>query len=401
MKENFIIGMDMSTLPEMERGGVRYFEAGQEKGLLEIAKEHGVDYIRIRLWNDPYSEAGEPFGAGTCDLATVIGLAKRVKEMGFSFLLDFHYSDFWADPGRQLIPKDWRGLSFEELLDEIYNFSKETLVALREAGCMPDMIQVGNEITNGMLWPVGRVYLDEELDEESRKVIEGLEKEGYSDPEDAQTARKGYRRLCALLNSAIAGIKEETSIPLMIHLERSFDCEAYREYFDQLVACGVEFDVIGLSYYPYWHHNMDELFANLNQLWQRYGKELFIAETSYAFTCKHFSEEEEDQALVVGPDFDWNGTTPLEFPLTVEGQAAYYGELLRRLKEHPGVRGVFYWEPGWIPTPPSTWATDAARIFIGETEKKGGNEWANQCLFDYEGNALPALDIFCDGRKRK
>lgn len=364
----YIVGMDVSTLMDMEADGVSYYDGGQKGELLSILKANGVNSVRVRLWLDPYDANGETYGAGTCDLSRVIGIAKRAKALGMSFLLDFHYSDFWTDPEKQFLPKAWRDLSFEELQSAVRDYSEKTLAELARAGCLPDMIQVGNEITHGMLWPHGKLVRDG--------------KGGY----------EGYDRLCALLESAISGIKRITDCPLMIHLERSYDNAHYRNFFDELTARNVRFDAIGFSYYPYWHHGFAELAANMNDMAVRYGKDLYIAETAYAFTTEHFPGG--GKSLVIDGNFRPEAGQSLPFPLTPEGQRDYCRTLLELLVGVRNFKGIYYWEPAWIPSKNGTWASAGAREYIGARNAEGGNEWANQCLFDYDGNSLPALKEF-------
>ena len=158
--KTFIRGADISSLHELEKLGARFYDNGTEQDLLDILKSYGFNYIRLKLWNEPYDTdaAGRkiPYGAGTNDLETTIALAKRVMAHGMGFLLNFHYSDFWADPGKQILPKAWRHLDCDSLAQAVYDFTRETLLALIQEGVKPSMIQIGNEVTNGLLWPYGK-----------------------------------------------------------------------------------------------------------------------------------------------------------------------------------------------------------------------------------------------------
>ena len=153
----FVKGMDLSTLLEMERCGAKYYDHGQEMDILDIMKKYDVDTIRLRLWNDPKSESGEPYGAGNNDLAETIAIGKRVTDAGLGVLLNFHYSDFWADPGKQIKPKAWASYGVEELEKAVYDFTKDSLQQVLDAGVNVTMIQVGNELSNGLLWPEGQL----------------------------------------------------------------------------------------------------------------------------------------------------------------------------------------------------------------------------------------------------
>ncbi|MCC8131568.1 MAG: glycosyl hydrolase 53 family protein [Ruminococcus sp.] len=365
------IGMDISTLYDLEEEGIKLYDNGKEGDLIAILGSYGVNSVRLRLWHNPFDENGETYGAGTCDLKRVTSLAKRVKAAGMSFLLDIHYSDFWCDPSKQTLPKAWKSLSFEELKTAVHDYTVEVIEHLKANGCEPDMVQVGNEITGGMLWEYGRLTWNEE-----------------------KGCHEGYDNLCELLKAGVSGVRSTTSAKVVIHLERSFDNPRYREFFDNLVSHDVDFDAIGFSYYPYWHHGFDELVANMNDMAERYGKELYIAETSYAFTLEHFDKSGVGQHLVVDHSYVPEDGQPLPYPISIEGQRQFIHKLLELMESVKNFKGIYYWEPAWIPSPKGTWASEGARKYIHEENKTDGNEWANQCLFDYEGNALPALNEF-------
>lgn len=361
----FIKGMDLSTLPEVEECGGHFYNKGIESDALSILKEYGANYVRIRLWNDPYSETGEPYGAGTNDLECCIKLAKRVKSQGLKFLLDIHYSDFWADPGKQITPKAWQGMDADELTGAVYEFTYETLVALEKEGVSPDMVAVGNELTNGLLWPLGKV------------------------PEYANIAR--------FLSAGIKAVREKCpGVPVMLHLDNGGNNELYVRWFTKYFENGGEdFEYIGLSYYPFWHGDFKALEFNMRDIIERFHKDLIIAEVSMGFTMDDYAEYEK-----LGPDERKGYATSkelvenLDYPMTKQGQCDFMKRLCDILKSLPENRGCgfFYWEPAWIPVPGSGWANEAALRFTGE-KGPGGNEWANQALFDYDGNALPALEV--------
>ena len=217
----FVKGMDLSTLLELERCGARYYDKGQERDILSIMKDYDVDTIRLRLWNDPKSESGEWYGAGNNDLSETIAIGKKVTEAGFGVLLNFHYSDFWADPGKQIKPKAWKDFGMEELEKAVYDFTKESLEKILDEGVNVTMIQVGNELSNGLLWPEGRV--------------------------------PNYDNIYRLVSAGLKACREiDSKIPLMIHLDNGGNNALYREWFDNFTQRGGDFDYIGLSYYPFW-----------------------------------------------------------------------------------------------------------------------------------------------------
>ena len=362
---DFIKGMDVSTLLEEERCGAKYYDHGVRKELLDILKSYGCNYIRLRLWNDPYAEDGRPYGAGTNDLETTLELAKRALEKGMGFLLDFHYSDFWADPGKQNVPKAWRGHDAEELSKDVYAYTKEVMETLKRENVMPTMVQIGNEITNGLLWPYGK--------------------------------KPEFDNIAKLVSAGIKAVREvDASIPVMIHLDNGGNNEIYVEWFDNYVKRGLDFDILGLSYYPFWHGTLDALSYNMKDMARRYGKKIVVAEVSMGFSTEDYRRYEGiDASELKGMATKEELTKSLEYPMTPMGQADFMKDVMRRIKEVPGGLGFFYWEPGWIPVPGCGWATEAALEYTGE-KGPGGNEWANQALFDYEGNALPALDVIRD-----
>ncbi len=369
----FDLGMDFSSLEETEQLGGKFYQDGVSGDLVEILAKNGVNAARFRLWLDPYSKAGEPYGGGTCDSDCVIRLAKRAKAHGMRFLLDLHYSDFWCDPGRQLPPKAWAGLNETELAEHIYTYTRETLHSLKAAGLQPDMVQVGNEITNGMLWPLARL----------------------SDPESGKH-RTGYETLSLFVNAGCQAVRDTCPAKIMLHLERSGDNAVWREWFDEVLARGADFDVIGASYYPYWHGNFENLKANLNDMIARYQKDVMVVETAYAFTSEHFDPTQDGAKLVINNSLKCFDGSDAPYPLSLEGQRQFVKELLHLVRDldNGHGKGVYYWEPAWLPLPGSTWASEAARTYTNEQDKPGGNEWANQCIFDYAGNATPALKEF-------
>ena len=357
-------GMDISSMDEVVRCGGKFYDRGKEKNLLEILRSYGVNYIRLRLWHNPYGETGKPYGAGGNDLTATVRMAEKIKAAGMKFLLDLHYSDFWADPGKQIKPKAWKDCGEEELEAAVYGYTESVLGHLKENGCLPDMVQVGNEITNGMLWPEGR--------------------------------STDFPILTKLVNSGIRAVrKADPAIPVMLHLDQGSRQDIYREWFDRYEECGGEaFEIIGLSYYPVWNGKIAGLIDNMNALADRYGKEMIVAEVSQPFTMEDYAgyeklAPEKRKGYAARPE----NAAGLEYPATAEGQRAFLERFLAELEAVKGglAKGYFYWEPAWLPVPGSGWATDESLAYMGDPGPCG-NEWANQGLFDYEGNALPALE---------
>lgn len=366
----FIKGMDLSTLIELEQCGAKYYDNGKEEDLLSIFKKYDVDTIRIRLWNDPYSPEGEPYGAGTNDLATSIEIGKRVTKAGFGVLLNFHYSDFWADPGKQIKPKAWADYNVEQLERAVYDFTLESLRAFQEAGVNITMIQVGNELSNGLLWPEGKVP---NYDNIARFVSAGIR--------------------------AVRALDEE--VPIMLHLDNGGNNALYREWFDNYVQRGEDFQIIGLSYYPFWHGSLQALEDNMNDIAVRYHKDLVVAEVSMGYTMEDYRSYEkltadEGKGYATKPEL----VEKIEYPMTKQGQCDFMKDFLNRVSRVAENRGCgfFWWEPAWLPVPGSGWATPASLKYMNDPGPCG-NEWANQALFDYEGNVLPTLEVIRDFKK--
>lgn len=360
--DHWMIGADVSSLLEVERCGGKFYKNGQQMDALMILRDHGVNTIRLRLWNDPYSSMGEPYGGGCCDLNCVITLARRAKELGMSWILDFQYSDFWADPGKQTIPKAWQGLDEDGLAHVVGDYTTQILRTLADNDLIPQMVAPGNELSNGLLWPYGR-----------------------------------YPNFPAITRFVSAGVEAvrafDPGIPVMIHLDNGGNNSLYREWFDHYFANGgADFDCIGLSYYPFWHGNMADLQSNLRDIGERYNKDLIVVETSSGFTMEDYQKYEKlpidaRKGMATKPKL----VESVAHPMTPEGQRAFLRDLIALIRDVPQAVGYCWWEPCMLPVPGCQWATEAGRAYVNEPGA-GGNEWANQALFDYDGNALPAME---------
>ena len=361
-----ILGIDVSTYLEELEHGAKYYDDGKNVDPLDLFRANGVTHMRIRLWQDPKDENGVKYLAGNDDLDTVIKLGTLARDKGFKLYLDIHYSDFWADPGKQFLPKAWKDMGVEELEKAVYKYTVEVLRAIKDSGLTLDMVQVGNEITNGFMWPIGKLEIGGK--------------------------RGNYDNFCTLLKAGIRAVREETNAKVMIHLERSHDQQVYTEFFTEMEDHQVDYDVIGMSYYPYWHGTFSEFFANVNNC-KKFGKEIMVAELGYGFTCESYVLSGEGTRLVIDNDTVSALETAKKYPLTPEGQKRYVRDFLSLAKEN-GLSGVCYWEPLWLPGEGICWASPEGQKYIGEEGKSTLNEWANQCLFDYQGNKLPAFDEF-------
>ena len=361
LPEGFIKGADVSMLAQIEASGGKFYDDhGVQRDGLWLLRRHGVNWVRLRLWNHPVIShdfqtdgltihTGEAAG-GIDDQARDIAIAKRARALGMKVLLDFHYSDWWADPGKQWLPQAWEGLTLDQLGTALYQFTRKVVSDMRTAGAGPDMVQIGNEVTNGMLWPLGRIG----------------------------SGPGAFDGFTALLRQASRAVRDvDPRIRIMIHIDRGGDNALYRWFFSNVIGAGVEFDAIGLSYYPYWHGPMPALLANLNDVSRFFNKPVAIAETAYPWTTVDADAEPNNQ----------NGaglaSTGPYLP-TVQGQATFLRDLMDIVARVPDGRGlgVFYWEPDWIAVPGAGWYT------------RGGDGWDNQTLFDHSGKVLPSLDVF-------
>lgn len=364
----FLKGADLSTLLEVEACGGRFSDRGEPGGAMEILKRYGMNLVRLRLWHTPYGPGGEPFGAGTNDLERTVRLARRAKGLGLDWLLDFHYSDFWADPGKQLTPRAWRGLDAEELERAVYDYTKAVMLRLKAEDLLPAMTAVGNEITHGLLWPLG------------------------------QTPH--FENIARFTGAGIRAVKDaDLGQPVMLHLDNGGDRELYRNWFTRYFAAGgADFDCIGMSFYPYWSGTLEQLERNMAELAERWGKDILIAETALGFSTEDYAEYERlPQDRRKGSASDPEALARLAYPVSPEGQSAFLRDLAEVVRRTPGGRGLgfVWWEPAWLPVPGSGWASPAALEYM-KNEGPGGNEWANQTLFDYDGRVLPSLETFAE-----
>ncbi|HSW04389.1 glycoside hydrolase family 53 protein [Aquabacterium sp.] len=368
---DFIVGADVSTLAEVERHGGRFSDAeGRPGDALKILQQHGVGWVRLRLWHTPVnaqdvieegrviSRLGEPVGGGNNGLAVTLALARRAKALGLKLLLDMHYSDFWADPATQTKPAAWASLQGAELQRALHAYTAEVLRAFEAAKAGPDMLQIGNETNGGFVWPDGKTW--------------------QQTPDEKIGGDAGF---VALLRQGIAAVRAHDArtgrrLPVVLHLADGGDNTLYRRVFDLFAREKLDFDIIGLSYYPYFHGPLAGLKANLADLSTRYQKPLLVVETAYAHTLAN--------ADATPNVLNAERVQAAGYPATVSGQAALLRDVIDAVAAAPEGRGlgVFYWEPAWIAVPGAGWRT-------GE-----GNGWDNQAMFDATGRALPSMKAF-------
>ncbi|MBD8068641.1 glycosyl hydrolase 53 family protein [Bacillus sp. PS06] len=370
LSEDFIKGVDNSSIIALENSGVKFYnEQGQEQDIFTTLADAGVNYIRVRVWNDPYDTQGNGYGGGNNDLETAIEIGKRATANGMKLLVDFHYSDFWADPAKQQAPKAWKDLSFEDKKEALYSYTKDSLQAMIDEGIDIGMVQVGNE-TNGAV-------------------------AGESD----------WTKMSALFNEGSRAIRElDSSILVALHFTNPESSGRYATIAKTLDTNNVDYDVFASSYYPFWHGTLSNLTSVLKHVADTYDKQVMVAETSYAYTA-----EDGDGHGNTAPQS--SGQT-LNYPVTVQGQATAVRDVIEAVVNvgEAGI-GVFYWEPAWIPVGPaenltenkaiwekygSGWATSFAAEYDPHDAGAwyGGSAVDNQALFDFNGSPLPSLNVF-------
>ena len=370
ISDDFIRGMDASSVLVEEKSGVKYYNfEGEEQDVFQTLAEGGVNYIRLRVWNDPYDENGNGYGGGNNDVPTAIELGKRATEYGMKVCIDFHYSDFWADPKRQHAPKAWEGMNIEEKCDALYDFTKESLTEILDAGVDVGMVQVGNEINNGMSGETKLENVTELLHAGCRAVREISEENGKD-------------------------------IQIAIHYTNITNKAQVDSLVKNLSDNEVDYDAVGLSFYPFWDGSMENMQRVVELLQERYGKKVFIAETSYCYT----SEDGDGSGnSLVGIDDLVDG-----YPATVQGQANIIRDVFAAASE-AGAIGVFYWEGVWLPVGEPTadnapiweefgsgWASSYASDYDPDDAGLyyGGCSWDNQAFFDFDGHPLESLNVF-------
>lgn len=366
---DFAMGVDVSSVLSLEASGVVFRdEAGEPADLFEVLADSGVTDVRVRVWNDPFDAAGNGYGGGSVDAARATEIGRRATEAGLSVLVDFHYSDFWADPAKQQVPKAWDGMSAEDKADAARDYTRDTLTLMKDAGVDVTMVQVGNETTGGVAgetaWPA-MTGIFQAGSEAVREVFpDALVAVHFTNPE-----RDGeYARFASILDN--------------------FD---------------VDYDVFASSYYPFWHGSLENLTAVLSDVADNYGKKIIVAETSWVYTL----EDGDGFGDVIG-----DAAEATAYPVSVQGQAMAVRDVIQAVVDvgDAGI-GVFYWEPAWLPVGPpddavanaSLWERDGsgwAASFAADYDPDdagqfyGGSAWDNQALFAFDGTPLESLRVF-------
>lgn len=370
----FLKGVDVSTVESLEASGVIFRDAsGAEADLFEVLAANGVNSVRVRVWNDPFDADGRGYGGGNVDVSRAVQIGQRATAAGLSVLVDFHYSDFWADPGRQLSPKAWVGLDATARVTALHDFTARALQRFEDGGVDVAMVQIGNETNNGIA--------------------------GYT-----RSGTAIDQTFANLISAGSAAVREVLpGIPVAVHFTNPETAGRYATYAAGLAQYGVDYDVFASSYYPYWHGSPENLTTVLSQIATTYGKQVMVAETSWARTL----EDGDGFSNVIGSD-----TITDDYPVSVQGQATEIRDVIAAVAAvgDAGI-GVYYWEPAWLPVgPPSAyetnrelwerdgsgWATSFASSYdpVHVGEFYGGSAWDNQSLFAWDGSPLESLRTF-------
>ena len=368
LPEDFIMGMDASCVPSLEASGVKYYNYdGEEQDVYRTLAEAGVNYIRVRVWNNPFDADGNGFGGGNCDIQNAVAIGKRATQYGMKLLVNFHYSDFWADPAKQMVPMAWKDMDIEEKTEALYTYTKECLELLKNEGVDVGMVQVGNE-TNGRMcgetWP----------------------------------------NMATLMSAGSKAVREVYPDALVaVHFANPEKVTNYADYSWKLMSYGVDYDVFASSYYPFWHGTLENLTEVLTKINETYGKKVMVMETSYTFTSE---DTDFSGNTIAGND----GSVVMNYPCTVQGQATCVRDVIETVAKIPGGIGVCYWEGTWITVGQNSWEENSAKwekfgsgwasSYAGAYDPDDAGKWYggcavdNQALFDADGHPLESLRVF-------
>jgi len=381
--DNFVMGVDISSyIAELQSGVVYYdFEGNalDEDGFYDLLYECGVTHVRIRVWNDPYDSEGRSYGGGNNDVDTACRIAKSASEAGLKLIIDFHYSDFWADPSKQMVPKAWEGMTLDEKGDALYDFTLQSLEAINKAGGDIDIVQIGNETTNGFC---------------------------------GESKWENMAKLFSQGSKAVRDFDEDVRVAM--HFANPERENAYSYYADQLDLYGVNYDIFASSYYPYWHGTLENLTEVLGCVADTYGKQVMVVESSWVYRL----DDGDGSANTISDE-----TVGVDMPYVAneQGQADMISDVISAVTDVGDLGiGFCYWEPAWIPVQVAydedgtlinsvkeenrvIWnrcGSGWASVFAGEYDPDdagqyyGGSAVDNQALFDYEGHPLESLRTF-------
>lgn len=367
LPEDFFLGADVSSLLAEEASGVVYknFD-GQPADMLKVLADAGVNCVRVRVWVDPFDKDGHGYGGGNCTAETAGEIGARAAKYGLKLLVDFHYSDFWADPAKQQAPKAWANLDENGKAEKVKAYTAESLQLIRNAGADIAMVQIGNETTKGIC------------------------------------GETSVPKMCAIYRAGCEAVRAfDPNVLIAVHFTNP-EAGNFAKLAYMLASNQVDYDVFASSYYPYWHGTLENLQAQLAAVAAQYKKKVMVAETQWAYTAADGDENPNS----IGEELKYDKP----YPFTVQGQSREFRDVAALVASIEGGIGVFYWEIGWIPVPGADWAARSAKweqfgsgwasSYAGEYdpgdagEYYGGSACDNQALFDFEGNPLESLKTF-------
>ena len=393
MTHQSIRGVDVSSYQSLKDAGVKFYDYnGNEESLMKVLADQGVNYIRIRIWNDPKSASGQYYGGGNNDVAQDLKIAQEANKYGMKILLDFQYSDFWADPGAQIVPKAWKNDDQSQLERDVYDFTSDTIKKFNAIGSNIGMVQIGNEITQGILGvtssssPAGSVW----------------------------TVKSKSDKIAGILKAGVKATRQNaTNALIAFHLE-SLGIGKFDTTMNMLKSYNVDYDVMGASYYPFWGVDKDTLSNVQKMVNDKYGKLFSVMETAWIN-----SDKDGD-----GTPNSVNSTGGAPYSMGSQGQVNELSDLYDAVTSQENGLGAFYWEPAWIPVKAgwinkdynyqasekygSGWANEASsstlgdgyypdsKLFYNGVGTWGGSSWDNQALFDIEGHPLQSLKFYKD-----
>lgn len=370
LTKDFIMGMDASSVIAEEASGVKYYDFdGKEADVFKVLSDSGVNYIRVRVWNNPYDEKGNGYGGGNNDIEKAIEIGKRATKYGMRLLVDFHYSDFWADPSKQMVPKAWKKLRVTAKSEALYEYTKECLIKLAKNGVDVGMVQIGNETNNGNM-----------------------------------AGETGFYSTSKLMKKGAEAVREVyPKAKVAVHFANPEKADNMLGWAKSLKEYDVDYDVFGSSYYPYWHGTLNNLSTVLSTIAETYNKEVMVMETSYAYT----TENTDFHGNTIGE----SGYDQKDYPFTVAGQANHIRELTNTLvNKTKNAIGACYWEGTWISVGTTSWEENHqkwekygsgwASSYAGDYDPDdagqyyGGCAVENQAFFDENGKPLESLRVF-------
>lgn len=368
LPDDFIMGMDASSVLSLEAGGTKYYDYdGQEKDVFKILSDNGINTIRVRVWNNPFDADGNGYGGGNCDIETAVKIGKRANEYGMNLMVDFHYSDFWADPSKQMVPLAWKGMTADEKGVALYQYTVESLNRLKEENIRVSMVQIGNE-TNGSF-----------------------------------CGEKKWFDISTLMENGCKAVREiYPNALIVLHFANPEKVTNYKDYASKLAYYNIDYDVFASSYYPYWHGTLENLSSLLGELATTYNKKVMVAETSYAFT--------NDDTDFYGNTIGAGAGVTKNYPFTIQGQANSVRDIIETVANTTNGIGVCYWEGTWITAGGesfeenqakwekygSGWASSYSAAYDPNDAGRyyGGCAVDNQAFFDANGNVLESLKVF-------